>query len=110
MSPAVAFTALSIFGTLEYALSVVPNLITEAVDANVSVTRIEQHLEREEKTMPQMTGEVVSFDGATVRWPSDAKRRGTFLIRDLNLQFPKAELRCVPPNPLDVGSLIRLYC
>jgi ABC-type multidrug transport system fused ATPase/permease subunit len=93
MSPAVAFTALSIFGTLEYALSVVPNLITEAVDANVSVGRIQKHLEREEKTMPQRIGERVSFDCATVRWPSSVEFSGAFSLRDLDLQFPKSELR-----------------
>ncbi|KAL3420391.1 ABC transporter [Phlyctema vagabunda] len=95
MSAAVAFTALSIFGTLEYALSVVPNLITEAVDANVSIKRIQKHLQREEKTMPQLSGELVTFDQVTIRWPSDTERAGTFLIRDLNLQFPKSVLSII---------------
>ncbi|ESZ91235.1 putative ABC bile acid transporter [Sclerotinia borealis F-4128] len=95
MSPAVAFTALSIFGTLEYALSVVPNLITEAIDANVSVGRIEKHLEREEKTMPQMTGEIVLFNHATVRWPSNVESSDAFSLRDLDLEFPKSELSII---------------
>ncbi|QSZ36963.1 hypothetical protein DSL72_009055 [Monilinia vaccinii-corymbosi] len=95
MSPAVAFTALSIFGTLEYALSVVPNLITEAIDANVSVGRIEKHLARDEKTMPQMTGEIVLFNHATVRWPSNVESINAFSLRDLDLEFPKSELSVI---------------
>ncbi|KAB8296761.1 hypothetical protein EYC80_002178 [Monilinia laxa] len=95
MSPAVAFTALSIFGTLEYALSVVPNLITEAIDANVSVGRIEKHLERDEKTMPQMTGEIVLFNHATVRWPSNIESSAAFSLKDLDIEFPKSELSVI---------------
>ncbi|POS75874.1 hypothetical protein DHEL01_v205730 [Diaporthe helianthi] len=92
ISPATAFTSLAIFGTLEYALSVVPNLITEAVDANVSVQRIQRHLERQEREVPMATGKQVVFSRATVHWPSDNDYRGSFALRELDLQFPKGEL------------------
>lgn len=95
ISPATAFTSLGIFGTLEYALSVVPNLITEAVDANVSVQRIQKHLQRQEREVPEAMGEHVVFDHATVHWPSDNDFRGSFALRELDLRFPKGELSVV---------------
>jgi len=101
VSPATAFTSLAIFATLEYALSVVPNLITEAIDANVSVQRIQKHLQRQERVPPQAVGEHVVFDHATVRWPSESACddeddvNGSFSLRELDLRFPKGELRYV---------------
>lgn len=93
ISPATAFTSLAIFGTLDNALSVVPSLITTVVDANVSVQRIQKHLTRQERAVPETVGEHVVFEHATVQWPSDDGFRGSFALRELHLRFPKGELR-----------------
>ncbi|KAI1818320.1 P-loop containing nucleoside triphosphate hydrolase protein [Poronia punctata] len=98
ISPATAFTSLAIFATLEYALSVVPNLITEAIDANVSVQRIQKHLERQERIPPRAVGEQVVFDRVTARWPSesyDDDYNSSFTLRELDLRFPKGELSVI---------------
>ncbi|KAI0455788.1 P-loop containing nucleoside triphosphate hydrolase protein [Xylaria acuta] len=95
ISPSTAFTSLAIFGTLEYALSVVPNLITEAVDANVSVQRIQKHLQRQERVVPETVGDHVTFDHVTVQWPSEDHFGGSFALRELDLRFPKGELSVI---------------
>ncbi len=42
MTASVAFTSLAVFTKLEYSLSVMPNTITELLDARISIKRIQQ--------------------------------------------------------------------
>lgn len=44
LTPATAFTALSLFNVLRFPLTMFPNTITNSVEANVSVTRLERFL------------------------------------------------------------------
>ncbi|KAJ2905837.1 hypothetical protein MKZ38_004085 [Zalerion maritima] len=70
VSPAVAFTALSVFTKLEWWLSVIPTPVTELMGAIVSLRRIQKHLRSPD--MPEYMG---------------------FQLRDVNLVFPKGEIR-----------------
>lgn len=93
VSASVAFTALSIFTTLEWTLSVVPTTVTELMDAKVSITRIEQHLDQPNGRQPPSPGDEVSFEGASVRWPSESKDPDAFMLHNVNLRFPQGQLR-----------------
>lgn len=95
MQPSVAFTALAIFGKLEWCLSVVPLTITDFYDAKVSIGRIENHLDAAESGKTTQHGESISFKEASIRWPSEDDDEALFTIRDLNIEFLPGELRYV---------------
>lgn len=84
-----AFTALSVFSSLEWTISAVPVTITEMLDARVSTDRIHQHLKSEERLLVQKPGSEVELKNASIAWPSDS----TAILRGLNLRFPTGALR-----------------
>jgi ABC-type multidrug transport system fused ATPase/permease subunit len=95
ITPSIAFTALAVFSSLEWTLSVVPSTITELVDAKISITRIEQHLQQpNERQMPK-SGDSIAFDHATVAWPSQDEDESAFTLRDINLRFPNNQFSVV---------------
>lgn len=97
MVPSVAFTALSLFSSLEYTIGAIPNAITEMLDALVSIHRIEQHLKSPEVGGTSTPGDAIEFECATIAWPSPLPDRasGRFTLRDLTLRFPPEKLRWV---------------
>ncbi|KAL4942735.1 hypothetical protein BDV06DRAFT_235250 [Aspergillus oleicola] len=91
LSPSVAFTALSIFGSLESSLASLPDLFSKAMEANVSAGRIDEYLQSAEKESNERDVEIISFDDATIAWPSDGQEDWNcdrFVLRHLNLRFP----------------------
>lgn len=93
MQASVAFTALSIFGKLEWCLSVVPLTITDFYDAKVSIGRIEKHLQGLESSKSTQHGDSIRFEDASIRWPSESNDDSLFTIRDISMEFPPKELR-----------------
>jgi hypothetical protein len=115
LSASIAFTALTVFGRLEFTLAVIPELTTyveflyqlqwvafanaigrDLLDALVSINRIEKYLDSPERGSNTAPGDVVSFHNASVTWPSDNLEEGDrFILRNINLSFPSGELRQV---------------
>ncbi|KAK0642530.1 ABC transporter C family member 10 [Lasiodiplodia hormozganensis] len=95
VTASVAFTALSVFTSLEWTLSVVPTTITELIDAKVSITRIQQHLDQPNERGDAKSGDEVIFKNASVRWPSESIDSAAFTLRDLNLHFPSNQLSVI---------------
>lgn len=95
MVPSVAFTALSLFSSLEFTIGAIPNTITEMLDALVSIGRIEQHLKSPEVGNAVMPADAIEFEKATIAWPSSLPDHtsGRFMLRDLTLRFPPRKLR-----------------
>ena len=93
MTAAVAFTSLAVFTKLEFSLSVMPNNISELLDARVSIQRIQEHLESPEKQVGIHLGDRVVLEEAEISWPSDNENHDTFRLRSVNLQFPSGDLR-----------------
>lgn len=85
----VAFTALSVFSSLEWTISAVPTTITEMLDARVSTDRIHQHLKSAERLSVQTAGSTVELKNVSLAWPSETNA----ILRDLNLKFPTGALR-----------------
>lgn len=70
MTASVAFTALSVFSSLEWTLSVVPTTVTEFLDAKTSIARIQLHLDNEDKKEVIIPGENLLFEKASIKWPT----------------------------------------
>lgn len=93
ISPAVAFTTLSVLTKIEGSLGVIPTTITEYIDAAVSMRRIEKHLKGPEKSESITAGDDISFDNATITWPSNESHSSRFKLRGVNISFPRGEIR-----------------
>ncbi|KAK4181284.1 P-loop containing nucleoside triphosphate hydrolase protein [Triangularia setosa] len=94
LTPSVAFVSLGVFKALEVTLSIIPELTTDVLDAWVSVKRLEEYLNSAEVSRISKDGEEVKFDGASIAWPADDKtnEEDRFVLRDINVTFPKGEL------------------
>ncbi|KAL5338006.1 hypothetical protein BJX70DRAFT_399102 [Aspergillus crustosus] len=101
ISPSVAFTALSIFGSLESSLAGLPDLISKAMEAKVSAGRIDRYLKSAEKMSNAANVDRISFEDATVAWPADEEEQDKgweyegFSLQHLNLQFPPKGLSVI---------------
>lgn len=99
LEASVAFTTLSIFEAIEMSLSVLPEMITETIDAFISARRIQVYLDSAERH-PEMIsdGPSISFTNATISWPSDDDDDSDdrkFTLEDLNIDFVMGELNII---------------
>ncbi|KAJ5156675.1 hypothetical protein N7492_009478 [Penicillium capsulatum] len=100
LSASVAFTAMSVFGTLEMSLGILPEIIADGLEARVSADRIDTYLAAAEKTINTIPADHISFDNATVAWPSEEEpgeeeTQERFTLLDLNLNFPRKGLSVI---------------
>ena len=102
LSASVAFTALSVFGALEMALAILPEIITNLLEAEVSANRIDAYMDAAEKVANTIPGESISFENATVAWPAEhhpeeevEEDEDRFQLRDLNFHLPKQGLSVI---------------
>lgn len=92
LSASVAFTTMSIFGSLELTISTLPEMVSSGLEAKTSCDRIEIYLETTpEKRAITTPDRNVSFRDASVSWasssdPMDDDQR--FVLRNLNINFP----------------------
>ncbi|KAK4196916.1 P-loop containing nucleoside triphosphate hydrolase protein [Triangularia verruculosa] len=97
LTPSVAFVSLGVFKALEVTLSIIPELTTDVLDAWISVKRLEEYLNSAEVSRVSKDGEEVSFDGASIAWPAgeETNEEDRFVLRDINVTFPKGELSVI---------------
>ncbi|KAL4747134.1 hypothetical protein BDW72DRAFT_197009 [Aspergillus terricola var. indicus] len=100
ISPSTAFTALSLFETLQNTICILPEVITEFLDARVSLGRVAKFLGLEEHADGRSlgSGNGISLDNATIAWPSsgvEAEGQVQFQLKDLKLDFPSQELSII---------------
>ncbi|KAJ5631461.1 uncharacterized protein N7484_011561 [Penicillium longicatenatum] len=101
LSASVAFTAMSVFGSLEMALAILPEIITNLLEAIVSADRIDEYMTASEKVVNTVPGESISFEDASVAWPAEhhpgekEEDEERFLLRDLNFNLPKKGLSVI---------------
>lgn len=85
------FPALALLMMLRFALGALPETFTSAVEASVSLYRIESFLRRRDRPAPVST----------------ALPRGTICAQDVSLQWhPGAEALCIPSLKIQPGSLV----
>ena len=97
LSPSVAFTTLTVMGAMEATLAMLPELISDGLEAWVSVNRIDEYLRAPERDPYLALGHAIAFDKATIAWPSDSQEDDPdrFLLRDISIRFPSKELSVI---------------
>ncbi|KAL3522804.1 hypothetical protein ACH5RR_015638 [Cinchona calisaya] len=94
LTPARAFTSLSLFAVLRFPLFMLPNIITQVVNANVSLKRLEELLLAEERILlpnPPLEPEVpaISIKNGYFSWESKAEKP---TLSNINLDIPIGSL------------------
>ncbi|KAL0363619.1 UNVERIFIED_CONTAM: ABC transporter C family member 2 [Sesamum calycinum] len=97
LTPLRAFTSLSLFAVLRYPLNMLPNLITQVVNANISLQRLEELFLAEERTLlpnPPLepTLPAISIKDGYFSWDSKAPRP---TLSNINLDIPVGSLVAV---------------
>ncbi|KAF7715755.1 Uncharacterized protein PECH_006200 [Penicillium ucsense] len=101
LTASVAFTAMAIFGSLEMSLAILPEIISNGLEAKVSADRIDDHMNSAEKIVNTVPSDHIAFEDATVGWPAEKADNETeededrFLLRDLTINFPTKGLSVV---------------
>ena len=97
LSPSVAFTTISILGSIEGALSVIPELTSNGIDAWVSIKRINEYLNAPEKENCCEQADRIIFEKADIAWPADEQDfdPDRFILRNVTLEIPPAELTVI---------------
>ncbi|XP_023004008.1 ABC transporter C family member 2-like [Cucurbita maxima] len=97
LTPSRAFTSLSLFAVLRFPLFMLPNIITQVVNANVSLKRMEELLLAEEKILlpnppinPQLPA--ISIENGYFSWDSKAEKP---TLSNINLDIPVGSLVAV---------------
>jgi len=95
--PSVAFTTLTVMGSMEATLAVLPELIPEGLEAWVSINRIDAYLQAPERDEYLIQGSSIAFDKASIAWPADSQEedQNRFILRDINVRFPNRELSVI---------------
>ncbi|RWR88757.1 ABC transporter C family member 2-like protein [Cinnamomum micranthum f. kanehirae] len=94
LTPARAFTSLSLFAVLRFPLFMLPNLITQVVNANVSLKRLEELFLTEERILlpypPLEPGlPAISIKNGFFSWDSKAEKP---TLSNINLDIPIGSL------------------
>ncbi|EXC25625.1 ABC transporter C family member 2 [Morus notabilis] len=94
LTPSVAFTSLSLFAVLRFPLFMLPNIITQAVNANVSLKRLEELLLAEDRILlpnppldPRLPA--ISIKNGNFSWDSQAERS---TLSNINLDISAGSL------------------
>ncbi|CAG8435018.1 7255_t:CDS:10 [Diversispora eburnea] len=110
LTVSIAFTTISIFNELRFALNILPELFIEALQASISLKRINKFLHEDEIVIPSddLISQAITsigFEEATVTWNKQKEEKeennnnlnkdAEFTIRDLNLDFPIGELSII---------------
>ena len=113
LTASVAFTALSIFSSIESALASLPDLFTHGMEAKVSAERIDRYMASAEKAPHTSDVNEIYFEDATIAWPAEAvepeswKSDDRFALHNLNLRFPPKGL-CVIAGKTGSGKSLLL--
>ncbi|CCM00229.1 uncharacterized protein FIBRA_02257 [Fibroporia radiculosa] len=110
LTPSIAFTAISVFNEMKFALNALPETFINMLQSLVSMRRIEKYLHgaEVEKVRP-LDGEAqpIALQNATITWPQDRTRgasatpsaastpKNKFVLIDLSLDFPLGELSLI---------------
>lgn len=97
LSASVAFTTLAVMGSMEVSLAVLPELVSDGLEAWISVNRIDAYLQSPERDEYLTTGKIISFDDASIAWPSDSQEQDPdrFILREIKIDLPAGELSVI---------------
>ncbi|KAI0754233.1 multidrug resistance-associated ABC transporter [Daedaleopsis nitida] len=109
LTPSIAFTSISVFNEMKFALNALPETLINMLQSAVSLRRIEKYLHGAEVApVAPLDGHAhpIALQSATVTWPTDRTRgsgapsaastpRHKFILMDLTLDFPLGELSLI---------------
>lgn len=97
LSPSIAFTTIAILSQIESTLAIIPELTTDAVDAWVSINRIDEYLNAPEKADCTTPSESIALENCSIAWPSDSQEEDPdrFILKDVNVRFPNKQLSVI---------------
>lgn len=100
LEASVAFTAMSVFGSLEQSLAIIPGLIADGLEAKISADRIDKYMKTPDKVVNTVPAKNIAFKNASVAWPSDQTEdqevdKDRFALRSLDMAFPMKGLSIV---------------
>ncbi|EMD35632.1 hypothetical protein CERSUDRAFT_85569 [Gelatoporia subvermispora B] len=110
LTPSIAFTSISVFNEMKYALNALPETLINLLQSGVSMRRIEKYLHGAEvASVPPTDGrpQPVILQSATITWAQDRTRsastapsaastpRHKFILMDLSVEFPLGELSLI---------------
>ena len=97
LSASVAFTSITVMGSMEVSLAVLPEIIADALEAWVSVKRINEYLDAPERDSYIISNDSIDFVDASFAWPSDSQEEDPkrFALKNVNVRFPKKELSVI---------------
>ncbi|EIW54849.1 ATP-binding cassette transporter [Trametes versicolor FP-101664 SS1] len=110
LTPSIAFTSISVFNELKFALNALPETLIKMLQCAISLRRIEKYLHGAEvaPVPPLATQDPrIALQSATITWPQDRTRgassapsaastpRHKFILVDLTLDFPLGELSLI---------------
>ncbi|KAF0561148.1 P-loop containing nucleoside triphosphate hydrolase protein [Gigaspora margarita] len=99
LTAAIAFTSLAVFNELRFALNTLPEAFMDALQALVSMRRIENFLDEDEIDIPPENNyqfmKSISFEKATVSWNKIKENSNEFIMQNLDLEFPVGELNII---------------
>ena len=109
LSPSVAFTTLTVMGAIEGTLAILPEMISDGLEAWVSVNRIDEYLQAPERDDHVTPAPSIAFDEASCAWPSDWQEDDPdrFILRDINIHFPNKVLSVIS-GPTGSGKSLLL--
>ncbi|KAL0136787.1 P-loop containing nucleoside triphosphate hydrolase protein [Mucor lusitanicus] len=103
----IAFTVISIFSELRFALNVIPEIMIQSIQAYSSIKRIQKFLDEDEieSAVPQDPHQKVdlSFDKATIGWKAsntstlddNNSTEDSFILKEITAKFPNDELSLI---------------
>ncbi|MCJ1470897.1 hypothetical protein MMC07_009545 [Pseudocyphellaria aurata] len=117
LTASVAFTAISVFGSLETSLSSLPDALSRGFEAKVSADRIDQYMGSSERNVTTSAADAVTFDNAEIAWPvegseEERSNRGVcetkdrFVLHHLNLCFPSKGFSVIAGETASGKSLL----
>jgi ABC-type multidrug transport system fused ATPase/permease subunit len=98
LTPSVAFTAIGVFSNLEVTLAIIPELTTDLIDAYISIIRVAKYLNAPEILENTVNAPNISFEKASIAWPSDDEKEDgdlRYVLRGVDICFPEKELSVV---------------
>lgn len=97
LTASVAFTTIAVLAQIEVTLAVLPELITNAIDAFVSINRIDKFINAAEIEDLRTDSEEIKFKDASIAWPSDNVKedKDKFVLNNIKLHFPRKELSVI---------------
>ena len=97
LSASVAFTTIAVLAQIEVTLAVLPELITNGIDAFVSINRIDKFLKTAEIEDIRDESREIIFKDASIAWPAESleEDEDRFVLKNVKLHFPNRELSVI---------------